>query len=206
MTNTQILVVEDEAIVARHIQRRLKGLGYQEPILTFCGEEALQKVSEQPVDLILMDINLGADIDGVATAEMMQTHFHIPVIYLTAFADEVTFQRAKLTEPYGYILKPFEVRELQIAIEMALHKHQAEQKREQLVAELREALATVKALSGIIPICASCKKIRDEAGDWFPPEVYIRDHSEAEFSHGICPGCIQRLYPDFYAEQSEPDK
>jgi hypothetical protein len=90
------------------------------------------------------------------------------------------------------------VRELQIAIEMALYKHRAEQEREQLIAELQQAMMTIKALSGIIPICASCKKIRDEAGDWYPPEVYIRDHTDAEFSHGLCPGCAHTLYPDFF--------
>ncbi|MBI1881559.1 MAG: hypothetical protein HYR94_25540 [Chloroflexi bacterium] len=90
------------------------------------------------------------------------------------------------------------MRELQIAIEIALYKHQAEQKREHLVAELQQALTTVKALSGIIPICSACKKIRDEAGDWHPPEVYIRDRSEAEFSHGLCPDCARQLYPDFF--------
>jgi CheY-like chemotaxis protein len=198
MTETQVLVVEDEVIVAKHIQSRLKSLGYKPPILAFSGDEALHKADEQPVDLVLMDISLGGDLDGVAAAETFRSRFHIPVIFLTAFADETTVQRAKLTEPYGYILKPFEVRELQIAIEMALYKHRAEQEREQLIAELQQAMMTIKALSGIIPICASCKKIRDEAGDWYPPEVYIRDHTDAEFSHGLCPGCAHTLYPDFF--------
>jgi PAS domain S-box-containing protein len=79
-------------------------------------------------------------------------------------------------------------------------RRQLEQDRERLIAELREALAKVKLLSGFIPICASCKKIRNDAGYWQQIEVYIRDHSEAEFSHGICPDCGKRLYGDLYRE------
>jgi hypothetical protein len=74
----------------------------------------------------------------------------------------------------------------------------AEQEREKLVLELREALSQVKALSGLLPICASCKKIKNDKGCWEQMEVYIRDHSEADFSHGICPDCIAKYYPDYH--------
>ena len=75
-------------------------------------------------------------------------------------------------------------------------RHLAEEEREKLIRELQEALAKVKTLTGLLPICASCKKIRDDKGYWNQIEVYIRDHSEAEFSHGICPDCMKKLYPD----------
>lgn len=78
---------------------------------------------------------------------------------------------------------------------------QAEAEREQLLLELQAALAEVKTLSGLLPICASCKKIRDDQGYWHQIEVYIRDHSEADFSHGICPDCARKLYPDYYPER-----
>jgi hypothetical protein len=80
-------------------------------------------------------------------------------------------------------------------------RRQLELERERLIGELREALAKVKLLSGFIPICASCKKIRDDAGYWQQIEVYIRDHSEAQFSHGICPDCGKRLYGEAYREK-----
>jgi hypothetical protein len=70
--------------------------------------------------------------------------------------------------------------------------------REKLIEELRDALSKVKLLSGFLPICASCKKIRDDKGYWRQIEAYIRDHSEAEFSHGVCPECARKLYPDFF--------
>ncbi len=78
--------------------------------------------------------------------------------------------------------------------------------REKLIDELQEALANVKALKGLIPICASCKKIRDDEGYWHQVEVYIRDHSEAEFSHGICPDCVKKLYPREFLNGAEGGK
>jgi hypothetical protein len=77
-------------------------------------------------------------------------------------------------------------------------RKQAEAEREQLIGELQAVLAQVKQLSGLLPICSSCKKIRNDQGYWQQVEVYIRDHSDVEFSHGICPDCMQRLYPDYY--------
>ena len=79
---------------------------------------------------------------------------------------------------------------------MALYKHKMEKEREKLIKELQDALAKVKKLSGFLPICSSCKKIRDDEGYWNQIESYIRDHSEAEFSHSICPECVKKLYPD----------
>jgi hypothetical protein len=77
----------------------------------------------------------------------------------------------------------------------------AEEERERLILELREALSQIKTLSGLLPICSSCKKIRNELGNWEVMEMYIRDHSEADFSHGLCPECAQQLYPDFYKKE-----
>ena len=82
-------------------------------------------------------------------------------------------------------------------------RRQAEQDRERVIAELKQALSVVKTLSGLLPICAHCKKIRDDKGYWTQIESYVRSHSEAEFSHGICPECAQRLYPEF-VEKSRP--
>jgi len=80
-------------------------------------------------------------------------------------------------------------------------RKQAEQKREELLEALKEALSKVRTLSGMLPICSSCKKIRDDKGYWNQIEAYIRDHSEAEFSHGFCPECAKKLYPEFYKDE-----
>jgi PAS domain S-box-containing protein len=126
MESSKIMVVEDESIVAMEIKSSLTDLGYTVTAIASSGEVALKKVAETQPDLVLMDINLKGDMDGVQTAEKVREHFGIPVIYLTAYADKNTLQRAKLTEPFGYILKPFEEKELNISIEMALYKHQRE--------------------------------------------------------------------------------
>ena len=128
MAKTQILVVEDEHIVAKDIQYRLQGLGYHIPAVASSGEEALQKAEETRPDLVLMDIRLKGPMNGVEAAEELRRRFNIPVVYLTAYADDHTLHRAKVTEPFGYLLKPFEERELYTCIEVALYKHQMEQK------------------------------------------------------------------------------
>ena len=126
MESSKIMVVEDESIVAMEIKGSLTDLGYTVTAIASSGEVALNKIAETQPDLVLMDINLKGDMDGVQTAEKVRENFGIPVIYLTAYADNNTLQRAKVTEPFGYILKPFEEKELNIAIEMALYKHQRE--------------------------------------------------------------------------------
>ncbi len=120
---TRILVVEDERIVAEDIQKRLQNLGYTIPSVASSGEEALQKVEEDNPHLVLMDIVLGGEIDGIEAAKHVRSRFDIPVVFLTAYTDEKTLERAKTTEPFGYLVKPFEDRELHAAIEMALYKH-----------------------------------------------------------------------------------
>ncbi len=131
MVRAKLLIVEDEGIVAFNIQRRLEGLGYSVVANVSSGEEAIQAAGEICPDLVLMDIKLEGNVDGIEAAAQIRRRFQIPVVYLTAYTNEETLNRAKLTEPYGYILKPFEARDLATTIEVALYKHQMEQ-------ELRE--------------------------------------------------------------------
>ena len=126
MSQIRILIVEDEIIVATDIRMTLLSLGYDVLDIAASGEEAIQKAQELRPDLVLMDIHLQGAIDGVQAAEVIAANFSIPLLYLTAYADPGTLERAKLTEPMGYILKPFEERELYTTIEIALYKHQME--------------------------------------------------------------------------------
>lgn len=128
MTQARILVVEDESIVALDIQDRLEAMGYEVPITVASGEKAIEQARLLHPDLVLMDIQLQGRMDGVEAADQIRQRFGIPVVYLTANADHPTVQRAKLTEPFGYVIKPFEERELHTTIEVALYKHQAEQR------------------------------------------------------------------------------
>ncbi len=126
MTGAKILVVEDEAIEALDIQRRLSGLGYIVPEIAFSAQEAVEKSETIRPDLVLMDIMLHGGIDGITAAEEIRSRLDIPVIYLTAYSDDDTLQRAKISEPYGYIVKPFNERELYVTIDIALYKHKTE--------------------------------------------------------------------------------
>jgi CheY-like chemotaxis protein len=128
VTPTKILVVEDESVVALDIQGRLTRLGYAVTDLATYGEEAIQKAEELRPDLVLMDIRLKGEIDGVQAAECIRSRLGIPVVYLTAYTDEATLQRARITEPFGYLLKPFKERELHTTVEMALYKHKMERR------------------------------------------------------------------------------
>jgi diguanylate cyclase (GGDEF)-like protein/PAS domain S-box-containing protein len=127
MTQVRILVVEDESIVALDIQERLEALGYDVPSPVVSGEKAIEQAGILHPDLVLMDIQLKGRMDGVEAADQIRQRFGIPVVYLTANADHPTVQRAKITEPFGYVIKPFEERELHTTIEMAIYKHRAEQ-------------------------------------------------------------------------------
>lgn len=126
MSKTRIFVVEDEVIVARDIMQQLGELGYEAIGTCTRGEEALVQVERLRPGLVLMDIQLAGAMDGIATAKLIRERFALPVVFLTAFAETETLNRAKLSEPFGYILKPFDERELRTVIEIALFKHQSD--------------------------------------------------------------------------------
>jgi two-component system cell cycle sensor histidine kinase/response regulator CckA len=148
----RILVVEDENIVALDIQRDLISFGYAVPATAASGEEAIEKAAALRPDLVLMDIRLRGAIDGVEAAEEIRTRFDIPAIYLTAYADPATLSRARLTGALGYLIKPFGERELHAAVEVALYRHQLEQRVKEserwLAATLRSIADGVRALEG----------------------------------------------------------
>ncbi len=317
MEQARILVVEDEPIVARDIHLSLQRLGYEVPATASSGEEAIRKAAETRPDLLVMDIVLKGKMDGVETAQHLKDRLNVPVIYLTAFADDQTLERAKTTAPAGYMLKPYQPHELRTSIEIALHRSQSERglreslrwlattvrvmgdavlttsrggrltymspaaealtgwtQKEALGAGLRAILcieeqgqmheiddpattameecrivdlsevtlvtrdyrkrpiegraapvvddagvvigavvvfrdARVPARSeqervidehlsrakGVINLCAWCKKVPDEEGNWWDLETFITDHSYIRFNGGLCPACMERCFP-----------
>jgi two-component system, LytTR family, response regulator LytT len=124
MSKVHILVVEDESIVSKDIQHSLKKLGYNVAGAASTGEEAVVLAGQLRPDIILMDIMLKGEMSGIDAAGQIKDEYNIPVIFLTAYADESTLDKAKITEPYGYILKPFKEIDLHTAIEMAMFKHE----------------------------------------------------------------------------------
>jgi CheY-like chemotaxis protein len=203
MEKAKILVVEDEAIVAMDIAGTLRKLGHEVTGTVPSGSQAIAAVQQQRPDVILMDIGLKGGMDGIQTAEQIRLHNRIPVIFLTAFVDEKTLDRAKETVPSGYLTKPFEENDLRIAIEVGLYRAKQEAEREALIKQLQSALAEIKTLSGLIPICSWCKKVRDDAGYWKTVEEYVRQHSQADFTHGICTECEKKYFPENETETNK---
>ncbi len=126
MKGANILVVEDENIVALSIKNKLEMMGYSVVDTASSGEDAVVKADLFYPDLVLMDVMLRGEMDGIEAAEKIREKFDIPVIFLTAYTDDNTLERAKIAEPYGYISKPFKEQDLKSNIEMALHKHENE--------------------------------------------------------------------------------
>ena len=320
LNNERVLIVEDEIIIAQDLMARLKRLGYSILGPATTGAAAIELAKLERPDVILMDISLGGDIDGIEAAAQIKSFSNVPVIYVTAFSDDAVLDRAKPTTPSGYLIKPFVERELKATIETACYRHRMEEElrqsreqyralldasgavpwemdaktmeftyvgaqcstvfglapgdmgrfdtwlgrvheedraeveklyrnaaqnpdgieveyrvdpgdgrqlwirdtlsssnnsggelrlrgymlditkhmvakleREQHNRELKEALDRIKTLHGLLPICAWCKKIRDDKGYWQQVEVYVKERSEAEFTHSICPDCRKDL-------------
>jgi DNA-binding NarL/FixJ family response regulator len=148
MAAKRILIVEDEGIIAKDIERVLLKFGYDVVGVVSTGEEALMRTAEARPDLVLMDIMLKGELDGIETAQHFRRRFGPPVVYLTAFEDPATLQRATASAPLGYVLKPFEEGELHAAIETALYRHQMEHDLRTCRQEITSLLAA--AFDGII--------------------------------------------------------
>jgi AmiR/NasT family two-component response regulator len=163
METTRILVVEDEAIVSRDISRRLQALGYEPVGQEINGWEALALARELRPELVLMDIRLKGNMDGIETAEEIHGKYRIPVIFLTACSEDGTFARAKLAEPFGYIIKPFDDRDLKFSIEMAMQRHRAEKKIRRMnrlhdvLSQLNQAIVRVRSEGELLP--AVCRLV-----------------------------------------------
>jgi two-component system, response regulator PdtaR len=166
MSKAKIMIVEDEWTVAEEIKMVLQSFEYSVTSMSSSGEEAIQNAEKDKPDLVLMDIVLEGEMDGIEAANEIRSRFNIPIIFLTAYTDEKILERASITEPFGYIVKPFVNEDLKIAIEIALYKHRVEKERKRLIEELQGALPRITTLSGLLPICPSCKKVRDAEGNW----------------------------------------
>ena len=173
MTAPRIFVVEDQALVARDIQTRLISMGYDVLGTASRASDAVSQVLELMPDLVLMDINLKGEMDGIEAAARITKQLDVPIIYCTAYSNEATLARAKITAPYGYVLKPFDNRELEINIEISLHKHQMEQEIKLGGERLAATLASVP--DGIFSVNtegevlfanqAACELVRQPIGD-----------------------------------------
>jgi len=212
-----ILIVDDAPDNLRLLAGILEKEGYRaRPVPS--GRLALSGARAIPPDLILLDVNM-PEMDGYAVCRRLKADeatSDIPVVFISALTE--TFDKVKAFETGGvdYITKPFQLEEVLARVKThltvgRLQKRLARTNRnlEQQVAteqrlnrELQEALDRIQVLSGLIPICANCKNIRDDAGFWHQIEVYIREHSDMDFSHSICPDCQKLLYPELFDDET----
>jgi two-component system, response regulator PdtaR len=183
MSNARILVVEDERITAEDIKDGLKSLGYEVPAVVHSGEEAVRKAGELQPDLVLMDIKLEGEMDGIEAAGKIKKHFDIPVIYLTAYSDENTLERARMTEPSGYVLKepsgfvhkPFKESELHSTIELTLYRHEMEKNHDQWLSTMLESINEALIATDGNGKIRFMNHIAEDITGWIQEEAVNRD-------------------------------
>jgi len=190
-----ILVAEDDYLISEEIARVLRGLMYSNITKASDGKEAVDLVCSTRPDVVIMDIQM-PELDGISAAKQIQERCPTPVIILTAFESFELLRKSGAAGVSAYLAKPPHPEEMERAITLALARHADLMEVRRLNKELEQALAEVKTLRGILPICSWCKKIRDDKGYWEQLEAYITDHSEASFTHGVCPDCAEKLYKE----------
>ena len=221
LKSVRVMVAEDDYLVGEMIKGLLQDVGYTVAGEAANGIEAVEMTESLRPDVVLMDIKM-PDMDGLEAAQQVAERCPTPVVVLTAYDTLDLVEQASAAGVGAYLVKPPDAREIERAITismarfddmMALRRLNAELRaeiaarkrvdaeKERLIEELQSALAEIKTLQGILPICASCKKIRDDKGYWQHVEMYVRDHSEAEFSHGLCPECARTLYPEYFKDK-----
>jgi PAS domain S-box-containing protein len=181
MTSAKILVVEDEGIVAKDLQYRLIKFGYTVPVIASSGQEAINKAVEISPDLVLMDIKLKGPIDGIEAAQEIHKYLDIPVIYLTAYADDKTLERAKITQPFGYLLKPFKEKELQTNIEITLSKHSSEKQlkvNKTWLDALLKSIGDGVIASDLQKLVTFMNPVAENLTGWKQEEAYGKNSSE----------------------------
>lgn len=220
--NLKILIIDDDSVVRMSLGKMLRAKGY-DIIETARGDEAIAVLRKEFINLALIDIRL-PDISGLEILKTIReiSENTIPIM-MTAFASLESCIEALNMGAYSYIIKPMNMNQALIIIEKAFEKQQLtlenagllkklqtanakleervsqlqnmEQEKAKLIDDLQKALAEVKTLSGILPICSGCKKIRDDRGDWIQVESYVSGHADVLFSHGMCPECLKKYYP-----------
>jgi len=207
-TDTQkklgVLIAEDDFIVCETIQQEVEDLGYTVAGKAPNGRKAVEMTAALKPDAVLMDIKM-PDMDGLEATRRIHKTCPTPVVILSAYDTPDLVKQAGEAGAGAYLVKMPTAREIERAIAIACARFDDMMALRQVNTELQTrneqlqaALDKVKLLSGLLPICSNCHRIRDDEDNWHDVAVYVRDHSEADFTHGICPPCARKLYPEFY--------
>ncbi|UCH98739.1 MAG: response regulator [Candidatus Aminicenantes bacterium] len=195
--NPLVLIVDDVSQNLKILGDILRAKGYRIAVATN-GKQALEVVKKILPDLILLDIMM-PEMDGFAACKRLKESPRtkdIPIIFLTAKIETADIVKGLELGAVDYISKPFNSTELLARVNTHLELKKARDREKELIEKLKEALSKVKRLSGLLPICARCKNIRDDKGYWQNVEEYLSEHSEAQLSHSLCPDCVKELYPE----------
>jgi len=198
----RILIAEDDLTSRSMLAAVLRKAGH-EPVETVNGLEAWEALQQPDAPrLVILDWMM-PEMDGlevVRRIRAVESDRPPYILMLTTKTDKAEIVAGLDAGANDYLAKPFDAGELRARVEVGRRLVEAQDALAGKIGELQRALAEIKTLRGIVPICARCKKIRDDAGFWQQVEVYVRNHSEAEFSHGICPECMKKLYPELAGE------
>lgn len=198
MLPIQILIAEDQTILRDSYAHLLAESGRVEVVASVAdGQAAVEAARRLQPDVVLLDIQM-PKLNGIEAARQIAQICPTPVVILTAYESSEFIEQASQVGAGAYLVKPPKIRELERAIIIAMARFDDMLTLQKLNAELKAALEQVKTLSGLLPICAGCKKIRNDEGYWEQVEVYLHQHTNIEFSHGLCPDCLKK-----YSEQVE---
>lgn len=191
-----ILIADDMPKNIQVLGNILKKIEYRIAVAN-CGEQVINFIENMVPDLILLDIMMPG-MDGFEVSQIirkMEKGKDVPIIFLTAKTESESIVKGFQLGAVDYITKPFKREELLVRVNTHLEIKRIRSEQAALILQLEEALSTIKNLSGLIPICAQCKNVRDDKGYWQQVESFIKEHSNADFSHSICPECAKKLYP-----------
>ena len=192
----RVVIADDQESMSAIIRRQLVKIGHVVIGKATNGRQAVEMTQLLQPDIVLMDIEM-PEMDGLEAARLIHEQCPRPVVLLTGHDDPEMVRKASQSGVGAYLIKPPSAPEIERSIIIAVARFADLMELRRLNIELQLALDNVKALKGLLPICASCKKIRDDKGYWEGVETYIKKHADVEFSHGLCPGCITRLYPEY---------
>jgi len=192
----RVVIADDQESMSAIVRRQLIKIGHAVIGKASNGRQAVEMTQLLQPDIVLMDIEM-PEMDGLEAARLIHEQCPRPVVLLTGHDDPEMVRKASQAGVGAYLMKPPSAPEIERAIIIAVARFADLMELRRLNIELQLAFDNVKALKGLLPICASCKKIRDDKGYWEGVESYIKKHTDVEFSHGLCPECITRLYPEY---------
>jgi CheY-like chemotaxis protein len=199
MLEPHVLVVDDEEAMRWAMRKALATEGYRLS-LAADGAEGLQILRQSRPDLVFLDLRMPG-MDGLAFLEEANVRPEDPymIVMVTGHGDDAGIARSYERGVNFFLRKPMSSVEILCLARRCIEIKRLERRQLDLIRQLKEALAASRTLKELLPICSSCRKIRDDQGYWQVLEAYIRNHTATDFTHGICPECAQKLYPDFYS-------